>query len=177
VDLLPAAPVWMLTLLLSTTALATSRSSGSLNQGNVPSTAQDTVDVQHVMHAFHEAVTTHDGARLAALFISEGSTWLNVLSDEAYVRAKAKSPGAEKIRLGSYRKFAEFVSSSQARLDPRHSHVHVRSDGTVASVYFDFVFLIDGKSENQGSEMWQLVKGAEGWRIVAITYSSNPQSD
>jgi len=126
------------------------------------------------MDAFHDAVVTHNGSRLAALFIPEGSTWLNVLSDGAYARAKAKSPDAAKVRLGGYMQFAKFVSTSKASLDPRHSHVQIQSDGTIASVYFDFRFLIDGQVENQGSETWQLVKGAEGWRIAAITYSSDP---
>src|SRR5439155_9375411 len=78
VNRLPGTPVWMVALLLSTATVAASQSSISLNQSTAPTTAQDTVDVQHVMDAFHEAVTTHDGSRLAALFIPEGSTWLNV---------------------------------------------------------------------------------------------------
>jgi len=28
--------------------------------------------------------------------------------------------------------------------------------------------------QNRGDETWQLVKTNDGWRIVAITYSSNP---
>ncbi|MFL6604906.1 MAG: nuclear transport factor 2 family protein [Steroidobacteraceae bacterium] len=140
------------------------------------STVQDTADVQHVMDAFHAAVVTHDGARLAALFIPEGSTWLNVLSADAYSRARAKSPEAAKVRLGSFKDFAGFVATSKASLDPRHSHIRIQTDGTIAAVYFDFVFLIDGKVANHGSETWQLVKGAEGWRIAAITYSSDPHA-
>jgi hypothetical protein len=77
--------------------------------------------------------------------------------------------------LGSYQAFAKFVATSKASLDPKHSHVKIQSDGTIACVYFDFVFMIDGTAENQGSETWQLVKGAAGWRIAAITYSSDPQ--
>jgi hypothetical protein len=137
-------------------------------------TAADTVDIQHVMDAFHDAVATHDGPQLAALFIPEGSTWLNVLSDEAYARAKAKSPDAVKVRVGSYKDFATFVSNSKASLDPKHSHIQIHTDGIIASVYFDFVFLINGQEENRGRETWQLVKGTDGWRIAAITYSSSP---
>ena len=135
---------------------------------------QDVVDIQHVMDSFHSAVVAHDGARLSALFIPEGSAWLNVLSDEAYARAKAKSPDAPKIRVGSYKQFASFVSSSKAAIDPRHTHIKIQTDGVIATVYFDFVFLIDGKEENRGSETWQLVKGPAGWLIAAITYSSDP---
>jgi uncharacterized protein YpmB len=34
--------------------------------------------------------------------------------------------------------------------------------------------VVNGKEQNRGSETWVLVKGTEGWRIAAITYSSNP---
>jgi len=126
--------------------------------------SQDVADIRKVMDSFHEAVVSHDGARLGTLFIPEGSTWLNVL----------KSPAT--VRVGSYQDFAKFVSTTKSQLNPKHSHIHIHTDGTIASVYFDFVFLIDGREENKGSETWQLVKGGEGWRIAAITYSSAPRS-
>jgi hypothetical protein len=97
-----------------------------------------------------------------------------VLSDDAYARAKAKSPDAVKVRVGSYTDFAKLVSTSKANFNPTHTHLQQNSDGTIASVYFDFVFLVDGKATNRGSETWVLVKGTDGWRIAAITYSSNP---
>lgn len=150
-------------------ALLSSATAGAQDSAN---TSVNTSDVPHVMAAFHEAVVHHDGARLAALFIPEGSAWLNVLSDDAYARAKAKSPDTKKVRVGSYTDFAKFVSTTTSNLDPEHSHVRIQSDGTIATVYFDFVFNIDGKAQNRGHETWQLVKGPDGWRIAAITYSS-----
>jgi len=140
------------------------------------SNVTDTVDVQHVIDAYHEAVLTHDGSRLAHLFLPQGGMWLNVLSDDAYARAKAKSPDAVKIRVGSYTDFAKAVSNSKANFNPTHTHLQQNSDGTIASVYFDFVFLVDGKEQNRGSETWVLVKGGDGWKIAAITYSSNPHA-
>ena len=134
----------------------------------------DTVDVQHVLDAYHSAVLSHDGARLASLFLPQGSIWINVLSDEAYARVKAKSPNAARIRVGSYTDFAKLVSTSKASLDPTHTNMTIHTDGTVASVYFDFIFLVDGKETNRGSETWVLVKADGGWRIADITYSSNP---
>ncbi|HEY1805793.1 MAG TPA: nuclear transport factor 2 family protein [Terracidiphilus sp.] len=167
-------PVVALAILIGTAGFAQSPLPAESNENAPASTASDTADVQHVIDAYHEAVLTHDGSRLARLFIPQGSMWLNVLSDEAYARAKAKSPDAVKIRVGSYTDFVKLVSTSKARLNPTHTHLQENSDGTIASVYFDFAFLVDGKEQNRGSETWVLVKGTDGWRIAAITYSSNP---
>jgi hypothetical protein len=166
--------LFALTILIGTASFAQSPLPVQTNKSVPGSTTSDTVDVQHVIDAYHEAVLTHDGSRLARLFIPQGGMWLNVLSDEAYARAKEKSPDAVKVRVGSYTDFAKLVSTSKASFNPTHTDLHENSDGTIASVYFDFVFLVDGKEQNRGSETWVLVKGAEGWRIAAITYSSNP---
>lgn len=135
--------------------------------------APATAEIEQLMAEYHQAVTSHDGARLASLFLDK-SSWFNVLSGAAYTRARTKDPAALKVRPWTFRAFAKVVSSSHAALDPEHSNVRILTDGTIASVYFKYVFLIDGKPENQGSETWQLVKASDGWKIAAITYSSNP---
>jgi hypothetical protein len=167
--------VFALTILNGTASFTQSPPPAESNKALPVSIASDTVDVQHVIDAYHEAVLTHDGSRLAHLFLPQ-SLWLNVLSDEAYARAKAKSPDAVKIRVGSYTDFAKLVSTSKASFNPTHIHLEENSDGTIASVYFDFVFRVDGKEQNRGSETWVLVKGTDGWKIAAITYSSNPHT-
>jgi hypothetical protein len=167
-------PLLAFTMLASTASFAQTALPAEGKTAVSASIASDTVDIQHVMDAYHEAVITHDGSRLAQLFIPQGSMWLNVLSDDAYAQAKAKSPNAVRVRVGSVTDFAKVVSTSKASFNPTHTHLQVNSDGTIASVYFDFVFLIDGKEQNRGSETWVLVKGGNGWRIAAITYSSNP---
>jgi hypothetical protein len=56
--------------------------------------------------------------------------------------------------VGSYTDFAKLASTSKASFNPTHTHLQENSDGTIASVYFDFVFLVDGKEQNRGSETW-----------------------
>ncbi len=96
-----------LALITSTMGFAQDSVSASRIKAIASSVTADTVDVQHVINAYHDAVLNHDGSRLASLFIPEGSMWLNVLSDDTYARAKAKSPDAQKIRVGSYTDFAK----------------------------------------------------------------------
>ena len=138
------------------------------------STAGDTIDVDHLIAAYHQAVVSHDAGRLAALFVPAGTSWFSVLSDDGLARAQAKSRNTAKLKSGSVASFIKLVATSKPHLDPRHTNLQVRSDGAIATVTFDFSFLIDGKEQNRGSESWQLVKDTDGWRIVSIIYSSNP---
>ena len=94
--------------------------------------------------------------------LADANIWLNVLTNAAYAQAKAAN--TSKVRVSSYRDFAKFVSTTHKGLDPEHSNIVIHTDGTIATVYFDFVFKIDGKDENRGSETWQLVKATPAGR-------------
>jgi ketosteroid isomerase-like protein len=134
----------------------------------------DETAIEQVMKQYHAAILAHDGTALSGLFLPDANLWLNVLTDSAFARAQAKSPTAQKVRVSNFRDFAKLVSTTPKSFDPEHSNVVIHTDGTIAAVYFDFVFNVDGKANNHGSETWQLVKAADGWRIASIVYSSEP---
>jgi ketosteroid isomerase-like protein len=138
--------------------------------------ADDTKDVPSLIAAYHQAVTGHDGPRLAQMFMPAGTAWFSVLSQRAWTQMRTTNPGLSKIRPGGFEGFVKMVSTSKAALDPQHSNLHISSDGEVAAVTFDFRFLIDGKEQNRGAENWQLIRTADGWRIVSIIFSSTPSS-
>ena len=110
------------TILIGTASFAQSPLPAGTNMAVPASTASNTVDVRHVIDAYHEVVLTHDGSGLARLYIPHGGMWLNVLSDQAYARAKAKSPDAVKVRAGAYTHFRKLVSTSKASFNPTHAH-------------------------------------------------------
>lgn len=134
----------------------------------------DEAAIQQVMNQYHAAISAHDGTALSSLFLPDANLWLNVLTDAAYARAQAKLATAQKVRVSDFRDFAKLVSTTTKNFDPEHSNLVIHTDGTIAVLYFDFVFNVDGKANNRGSETWQLVKAADGWRIASIIYSSEP---
>lgn len=155
----------------------------AMAQTQMPPTAQadaandhraDRAEIEKVMKQFHDALVARDGTTLSGLFLPDANIWLNVLTDSAYDRAKVKTPTTQKVRVGNYRDFAKYVSTTTKSLDAEHTNIVIHTDGTIAAVYFDFVFKTDGKASNAGNETWQLVKTSDGWRIAAICYSSNP---
>ena len=136
--------------------------------------SKDVTDIRQLMNDYHIAVVNHDGNRLTGLFVPTGSAWFNVLSEPAYKSAQVKSPNAPKARPSDVASFVKFVNTTKALLDPKHGPVKIQTDGSIASAYFKFRFLVDGKVQNTGSESWQMVKSSDGWRIASIIYSSNP---
>lgn len=101
---------------------------------STPATAQ----IEQLMAAYHRAVTSHDGARLASMFIDKGS-WFNVLSDPAFARARAANAVARKVRPWSFQDFAKVVSTSHAALDPSTATFEslrmARSPRCISSMY------------------------------------------
>lgn len=130
-------------------------------------------DIQHVVDAFQTAIVAKDGKTLGGLFLPQGGAWFTVLSDDSYARIKAKSPSAPKYKQGSYTEFVQMVATSKEAMEEKFSNVRIDTDGAVASVYFDFVFLLNGAQNNRGSETWHLIKTDDGWKITSMTYSAN----
>ena len=116
----------------------------------------------------------HDKTALEGMFVAEGGSWFEVLGEDAYRHIKAKKPDLSRVHADNHRHFAAFIGDSKQPIEEQFSNVRIQSDGAVASVYFDFVFLVDGKRNNVGSETWQLVHTGEGWKISAMAYSSYP---
>ncbi|WP_075794708.1 DUF4440 domain-containing protein [Massilia putida] len=131
----------------------------------------DTDAIRQVVHQFQSAIVARDGKTLGSLFVQDGGSWLSVLDDAAYADAKARNPAAKKLMPSTWQKFADFVQHSAKPIEERFYDVRIDTNGAVASVWFDFDFLVDGKVTNRGSETWQLVRADDGWKIQAMLYS------
>ncbi|MFC4765086.1 hypothetical protein [Dyella koreensis] len=154
------------------TFIATALISASLF-GGIAHAVGPSDDLHRLIDDFQKAIVAKDGKALSDMFLPSGGAWVTVLSDDTYARMKAKSPNAPRYKLGSYTDFVQFVSTAKMPIEERFSHIRVETDGAVASVYFDFVFLEDAKENNRGSETWHVVKTDSGWKISSMTYSVN----
>jgi ketosteroid isomerase-like protein len=127
--------------------------------------------IRQVVHQFQSAIVARDGKTIGSLFVQDGGSWLSVLDDAAYADAKARDPAARKRMPSTWREFADFVQHSAKPIEERFYDVRIDTNGTVASVWFNFDFLAGGKVTNRGSETWQLVRTDDGWKIQAMLYS------
>jgi hypothetical protein len=142
--------------------------------GQCRAAASDQAQIEQIVERFKAAIIAHDQKGLEALFVPEGGSWFEVLGESAFQQIKARKPGLSRVHPDNYRHFAEMVGGAKQAVEEKFDNVRIHTDGAVASVYFDFVFLVDGKRNNVGSETWQLVHTNEGWKISAMAYSSYP---
>lgn len=142
---------------------------------SVPCAAADSpkAEIEQVVTRFQGALKNHDRVALASLFLTDSKAWWNVLGDESYSKVKAKHPEATRYKASTWQEFADYVGSTKASIEERFHNVRIETDGSVASVYFDFEFVADGKVGNRGAETWQLIRTDDGWKIASMLYSSN----
>lgn len=147
---------------------------GPAYAANGPATSDHVADVaaiQNVVEQFKAAIIARDGDTLANLFLQDHDSWLSVADEVKWTKAKALNPQARKVFSSSWKNFSEFIRGANMPVEERFHNVRIETNGAVASVWFDFDFLADGKVTNRGSESWQMVRAEDGWKIGAMLYS------
>lgn len=131
----------------------------------------DVKAIQTIVEQFKAAIIARDGKTLGTLFVQDHDSWLSVADEAKWAKVKALNPKARKVFPSSWKKFSEFIQTADKPVEERFYNVHIDTNGAVASVWFDFDFLIDGKVTNRGSESWQMVRAEDGWKISSMLYS------
>ncbi|WP_296946139.1 nuclear transport factor 2 family protein [uncultured Massilia sp.] len=134
----------------------------------------DRAAIAQVVRQFQAAIIAHDGKTLGSLFLQDHDSWLSVLDEKTWAEAKARTPKVDnlrKVHKSSWRDFAAMIQDGRKPVEERFYDVRIDTNGAVASVYFDFDFLSDGKVSNRGAESWQMVRTEDGWKINSMLFS------
>ena len=134
-------------------------------------TAPAEAAIREVIAQFQQSIVAKDGTRLRSLFLPERQSWYSVASERELQQRRARKPDAARFRASDYDSFARSIEQSKTAEEERFSNIRIHTDGAVASVHFDFVYLNDGKPTNQGQEAWHLIRTDAGWKIVSLIYS------
>jgi len=137
--------------------------------GNGP--AADVAAISGIVEQFKAAIIAHDGKTLGSLFLQDHDSWLSVGDEELWAKVKARNPKARKVVPSSWKKFSDFIQNETKPIEERFYNVRIDTNGAVASVWFDFDFLVDGKVTNRGAESWQMVRAEDGWKISSMLFS------
>lgn len=129
-----------------------------------------------VVSEFSESIRNADKPRFLRLFINEGVAWQSVYGRETLQRRREHTPGAGKFEPeagNSHIRFIDNIVGDAEREEETFHNIRIETDGDIATVFFDFHFLSDGRESNRGREAWALVSTDAGWRIVSVIYTIN----
>lgn len=137
----------------------------------------DIAALQQVVEVFRTSILKKDKAAFVQLFFSDKPelvTWQAVVDDASLALIQKERPQAIKARYRPSNHYVNFIDSivnSATSEEERFSNVQIDTDGEIASVSFDYVYLSDGKPTNSGLEKWLLVRTEQGWKITSVVYT------
>jgi hypothetical protein len=115
--------------------------------------------VEDVIRSLFEGMKTKNAEQVAAAFYQEGLMQT--------VQAK---PEGSTVGSNSVADFVKRIATTPAEttLDERILNYQIKVDGTMASAWTPYRFYVNGNFSHCGVNSFQLVKMAEGWKIVYI---------
>ncbi|MCU0400144.1 MAG: nuclear transport factor 2 family protein [Algoriphagus sp.] len=115
--------------------------------------------VEDVIRSLFEGMKTKNAEQVAAAFYSEGLMQT--------VQAK---PEGSTIASNAVADFVKRIATTPAEtiLDERILDYQIKVDGTMASAWTPYRFYVNGNFSHCGVNSFQLVKMADGWKIVYI---------
>ncbi|MDF2156907.1 nuclear transport factor 2 family protein [Algoriphagus sp. CAU 1675] len=94
----------------------------------------------------------------------------DAFSPEAQMQTVLAKPEGSSVGSNSVSDFVNRIAStpSETQLDERILDYQIKVDGTMASAWTPYEFYVNGSFSHCGVNSFQLVKFAEGWKIVYI---------
>lgn len=149
----------MIALLL---ALAVQATSAKLPPaGPIPPPSADEQLVMQPVNAVLAGIAARNPAAISAQLVAGGSATI-VTEQPNGMRTIERSAWPEAI--------ARFRPGRE-KFEERLSDPAIETDGNVALVWGNYVFLIDGKIHHCGTDHFDLVRDSGGWKIANVTFS------
>ena len=144
---------------------------------------EDRAKIQNVVETFRVSVIKKDSGTFMKLFLKPDIPWIGVVSNRTLARDIAskpdpKMPDRQKVSAsGSPKKFIDYITQEKELIEETFDNVRIDTDGDVAQVWFDYIFITGGYKQNWGKESWHMVNTKDGWKISSVIWSMefNPE--
>ncbi|HRH38111.1 MAG TPA: nuclear transport factor 2 family protein [Flavobacteriales bacterium] len=109
---------------------------------------------------FFSAMTARDTAAMSATLVRSGSLFIASLSGDAPVRSVSFQTYLNKLAQGKER-FVERYWKSEVTFH----------NASIATASMEYDFHVDGTFSHCGTDVFELVKGPEGWLISSVSFT------
>jgi hypothetical protein len=131
----------------------------------------DVAGIKSVIETFRAAILTKDKSALESLPASENIMFVPAYDADTLAGIRTVRPTVKRSDASSYARFVKGVVTNPAQLEEKFFNIKIHSDGSIATVWFDYSFIENGNVTNWGHESWGLIHTDGGWRISSIVFS------
>ena len=152
-----------------------------ISTGNCLASQTENEAIKSVINTYEQSTQAKDRSRFLNLFVDASSPVIGVFSEETMITRRAvvekinkkdnKELVATRIFVTSPNEMFDNVVLEKLSTREEINNIKIVSDGNIANVYFDYVYYMDNKKRNWGSQGWMLVQTVTGWKISSINYS------
>jgi hypothetical protein len=115
------------------------------------------------MNALFAGIAEHDGKAISAVLVPGGGA--SVVTE--------RPNGSRAVQRRSWAELLARVTTGHDKLEERLIDPAIETDGSVAMVWGNFVFLINGKVDHCGTDHFNLVRDSSGaWKIADASWSN-----
>ncbi len=148
---------YLATSLLLLALLPTSTLSAQKSKAEKPEKAERAIKT--VINRFFEGMEKGDTALLK-------STCTKTMILQSYMADKS---GELKVHTDDFQEFVAFLGTpTKNKYEERIEFGHIEAEQSLASVWTPYKFYLNGKISHCGTNSFQLVKTADGWKIQYI---------
>jgi len=127
----------------------------------IPYAPADVDAVMAPVNAALAGIAAHDASAIQAQLAADGGATVVI----------ENADGTTKTEHLAWPQFLAGIKPGDDSYQERLSDPAIESDGHVALVWSPYVFYLNGKPHHCGTDHFDLVKQADGWKIVNITWS------
>lgn len=149
----------MIALLLWLAAQATSAKLPPA--GPIPAPSADEQLVMRPVNAVLAGIAARNPAAISAQLLAGGSATI----------VTEQQNGSRTIERSAWPEAVARFRPGPEKFEERLSDPAIESDGSVALVWGNYVFLIDGKVDHCGIDHFDLVRDSSGWKIANVSFS------
>lgn len=120
---------------------------------------------------FEQSILGKDSVKFKELFFDEKVPFVGIMSKQTENSIKKDYPEFEGVSVSNSTKFiAEIVKADKPQIE-RIVDVKIDTDGSIASISFDYSYYSGERMIQWGHEKWNLVNLTNEWLITDVIYS------
>lgn len=129
------------------------------------------IQIENLLTQFQDAITSKDSTSFNKLFFDEDVKFIGIMSEKTEASIKKKYHDFQGVSVGKSRKFISQICNSPKNHEENFYSPVIKTDGIIATVSFDYTYLVDKKMIQWGQEIWNLVYTENNWLITGVTFS------